>query len=122
VSRFPEPCFLDRFAPVVLRERVAPVAFFAPVPGFLVVAMRSSAGESSKNRSETAAKAVPRGKLLAAGFRMPNEINCDHRGCRCEDAPVERGNERYCSERCADMEMSATPDPLCQCGHADCAA
>jgi hypothetical protein len=64
---------------------------------------------------------------IVAGYllpfsRMANEMKCDHRGCRCEDAPVERGNESFCSEMCAEMEMSATPEPLCQCGHADCAA
>ncbi len=51
-----------------------------------------------------------------------NELGCDHRGCRCEEVLVERGNKKFCSEQCAEMEMSGTPEPLCLCGHPDCAA
>jgi hypothetical protein len=63
------------------------------------------------------------GSLLPFPFAvMQNELKCDHAGCRCEEVLVERGNKGFCSERCAEMEMSGTPDPLCQCGHPDCAA
>jgi len=49
-------------------------------------------------------------------------MTCEHQGCLCEETLVERGEKKYCSERCADMETSRLPEPHCVCGHADCAA
>lgn len=49
-------------------------------------------------------------------------MKCEHQGCRCEENRVERGNKKFCSERCAEMEMSGQPEPMCVCGHPDCAA
>ena len=49
-------------------------------------------------------------------------MKCEHQGCRCDENRVERGNKKFCSERCADMELSGRHEPYCLCGHADCAA
>ena len=35
-------------------------------------------------------------------------MKCEHQGCRCEENRVQRGNRKFCSERCAEMEMSGT--------------
>ncbi|MFN2387974.1 MAG: hypothetical protein ABR576_17110 [Thermoanaerobaculia bacterium] len=47
---------------------------------------------------------------------------CDHQGCRCDETRIERGNKKFCSERCAEMETTRNPEPHCMCGHPDCAA
>jgi hypothetical protein len=49
-------------------------------------------------------------------------MNCQHQGCRCDEANVERGGKRYCSERCAEIQTSGKHQPHCPCGHPDCAA
>lgn len=49
-------------------------------------------------------------------------MNCEHPGCGCGETTVERGNKKFCCERCAEMTLSGTPEPMCVCGHPDCAA
>jgi hypothetical protein len=47
---------------------------------------------------------------------------CEHAGCRCGDAKVERSGRQYCSEFCASGRTAAGGQGKgCGCGHADCA-
>jgi hypothetical protein len=45
---------------------------------------------------------------------------CAHRGCKCPEAPVKRGNRQFCSERCAEMETTGKHEARCPCGHKEC--
>ena len=49
-------------------------------------------------------------------------MNCQHKSCRCLETTVTRGDRKFCSERCADQEASASRGSSCTCGHLDCAA
>jgi hypothetical protein len=49
-------------------------------------------------------------------------MNCEHTGCHCTDATVERDGKQFCSERCADAAQSKPRGAACDCGHPDCAA
>ena len=49
-------------------------------------------------------------------------MDCEHEGCHCTDAVVEREGKNFCSERCADALLDSTPSAGCRCGHPDCAA
>jgi hypothetical protein len=46
---------------------------------------------------------------------------CQHEGCRCNEARVEREGRKFCSETCADSAHDRKGAP-CPCGHPDCAA
>jgi hypothetical protein len=48
-------------------------------------------------------------------------MKCDHRGCNCEGATVERGGKRFCSSTCAEVETTGRHQAHCPCGHPDCA-
>lgn len=47
-------------------------------------------------------------------------MKCDHRGCNCEGATVERGGKRFCSAACAEVETTGRHQAHCPCGHPDC--
>jgi hypothetical protein len=49
-------------------------------------------------------------------------MNCEHKGCRCNEADVEQAGKRFCSEHCAEKERAGTKESSCHCGHPDCAA
>ena len=51
-------------------------------------------------------------------------MNCDHKGCHCSDATLEREGKKFCSENCADArnESASSASSACRCGHPDCAA
>jgi len=59
---------------------------------------------------------------VIATLIIGDDMSCEHRGCRCTDAHIQRGGRRFCSERCAEQESAANPEPSCHCGHPDCAA
>ncbi len=81
--------------------------------------------------NETASRSVPGG----AG-ELDDTMLCDNQSCGCEEADVERGTQRFCSEACADMsaasdeaadvesdeEMDVSGEEQCACGHAECEA
>src|SRR5436190_18146498 len=47
---------------------------------------------------------------------------CAHRGCKCVEAPVRRGELTYCSEVCASLQSGGKHQATCPCGHKECAA
>jgi hypothetical protein len=49
-------------------------------------------------------------------------MHCEHEGCHCTDAVVEREGKKFCSEACADSLLESTSSADCPCGHPDCAA
>jgi hypothetical protein len=49
-------------------------------------------------------------------------MSCEHRGCQCEEALVDRGGKKYCSENCAERESSGRHVSRCDCGHPSCGA
>jgi hypothetical protein len=46
-------------------------------------------------------------------------MNCDHPGCGCSGATLERDGRHYCSESCA-RQATEGGSGACDCGHADC--
>jgi hypothetical protein len=48
-------------------------------------------------------------------------MTCQHTGCRCSDATVERDGKKYCSESCAVQDTSGRREQHCGCGHPACA-
>ena len=78
-----------------------------------------------------------RGTTTSTGrLGEPEEIDdtmlCDYEACTCEEAPVARGGQRFCSDACADMSAEADEnadvagedagEETCMCGHAECEA
>ena len=49
-------------------------------------------------------------------------MSCEHRGCQCEEALVDRGGKKFCCENCAERESSGRHVSRCDCGHPPCAA
>lgn len=50
-------------------------------------------------------------------------MHCEHPGCHCSEANVEREGKKYCSEKCAESRNeSSSSSSRCGCGHPDCAA
>ena len=47
-------------------------------------------------------------------------MTCDHKGCRCTETTVVQGDQRFCSDRCANAEVLEQGEAGCHCGHADC--
>jgi hypothetical protein len=45
---------------------------------------------------------------------------CEHRGCLCQKAKVERDGKSFCSEMCATAQTENRHRALCPCGHAGC--
>lgn len=45
-------------------------------------------------------------------------MNCQHPGCKCANATVDRGGKKYCSNACADKGAAA--GGACDCGHPGC--
>ena len=52
-------------------------------------------------------------------------MKCQHPGCACSEASVERNGRQYCSEECAEQHSSgekpASSGRSCECDHAGCA-
>jgi hypothetical protein len=49
-------------------------------------------------------------------------MKCEHAGCRCGEAALERGGKRYCSDHCAQERTDGTAGRKgCGCGHPGCA-
>jgi hypothetical protein len=46
--------------------------------------------------------------------------SCQHRGCNCSPADVERQGRVFCGERCAEMETTGQHEAACPCGHREC--
>jgi hypothetical protein len=51
-------------------------------------------------------------------------MKCQHQGCQCTEAAVERNGRRYCSDHCAEQQArqreSEASGRGCECGHAEC--
>jgi hypothetical protein len=53
-------------------------------------------------------------------------MKCQHPGCQCADASIERNGRQYCSEECAEQHSGGPGEPTassgrsCECGHAGC--
>jgi hypothetical protein len=46
---------------------------------------------------------------------------CAHELCRCEVATIDREDNEFCSEHCAEVVEGAAHDQeACTCGHVDC--
>jgi len=45
---------------------------------------------------------------------------CKHKGCKCGESIVKRGDQTYCSEKCAEIQTSGKHEKSCPCGHASC--
>ncbi len=49
-------------------------------------------------------------------------MNCQHHGCPCQNASIERDGKKFCSEKCAEMETTGRHASHCACGHPSCKA
>jgi hypothetical protein len=47
---------------------------------------------------------------------------CEHQGCHCREAGVERAGKKFCSETCADAQLTGRHSEHCPCGHPNCRA
>jgi hypothetical protein len=60
--------------------------------------------------------------LLETSGKGDVAMKCEHRGCNCKGATVERGGKKFCSPSCAEMEITGRHGKSCPCGHPGCAA
>ena len=74
-------------------------------------------GGGTEGRSAGKAAAPPAAILLPI---VPEEIMCEHSGCHCQKASVERNGKKYCSETCAEVQTSGKHGGHCPCGHLSC--
>ncbi len=47
-------------------------------------------------------------------------MRCQHSDCQCQEANLQRGEQTFCSEACADRQLSDEYEYSCPCGHGGC--
>lgn len=88
-----------------------------------------------KRNDHVSASAATSTRSAALEPEPEEGMTCDYAPCTCADAFLESDGEVFCSESCADLaseaharedaenlEIAATEEESCLCGHAECAA